>query len=199
MKYWRSSWRDLGRVSAALALFALCLTGSLPAAASGVDAELRERLRVAVEDTSSFDDRFTATVWLTDMALRLQRQVPDADERVRILQYVHQEAQRANLHPELVLAVIDIESNFDRFAISVAGARGLMQVMPFWMKELKQPEANLFDIQTNLRFGCTILRYYLDMENGDLVPALARYNGSTGKTWYSERVLSRLNARWFKS
>ena len=133
------------------------------------------------------------------MALRLETRVKDTDERLQILQHVHYEAQRANLHPELVLAVIDVESAFDRFAISVAGARGLMQVMPFWLEELDQPDANLFDIQTNLRIGCTILRYYLDMENGDLTPALARYNGSVGKRWYPERVLGRLSSRWFKS
>ncbi len=178
-------------------LLLLLLGAAAPAAP--VDAELKARLRDAIADTSSFDDRFTATVWLTDMALRLEKRVPDSDERVRILRYVHEEAQRANLHPELVLAVIDVESAFDRFAISVAGARGLMQVMPFWLKELNQPEANLFDIQTNLRIGCTILRYYLDMEGGELTPALARYNGSVGKTWYSERVLGRLSSRWFKS
>ncbi len=176
----------------------LLLLGA-PAPAAPVDAELKARLRDAIADTSSFDDKFTATVWLTDMALRLEKRVPDSDERVRILRHVHEEARRANLHPELVLAVIDVESAFDRFAISVAGARGLMQVMPFWLKELNQPEANLFDIQTNLRIGCTILRYYLDMEGGELTPALARYNGSVGKTWYSERVLGRLSSRWFKS
>jgi len=179
-----------------LALLCLICSASL---AAPVDPELRDRLREAIEDTASFDDKFTATVWLTDMALRLEQRVPDSDERLRILRYVHEEAQRANLHPELVLAVIDIESAFDRFAISVAGARGLMQVMPFWLKELDQPDANLFDIQTNLRIGCTILRYYLDMENGELTPALARYNGSVGKTWYPERVLGRLSSRWFKS
>ncbi len=176
----------------------LLLTTAAPAAPS-VDAELKARLRNAITDTSSFEDRFTASVWLTDMALRLEKRVPDSEERVRILRYVHEEAGRAKLHPELVLAVIDVESAFDRFAISAAGARGLMQVMPFWLDELNQPDANLFDIQTNLRIGCTILRYYLDMENGELTPALARYNGSVGKTWYPERVLGRLSSRWFKS
>lgn len=189
---------DRGRAGATSCFALLCLICSASLAAP-VDPELRDRLREAIEDTASFDDKFTATVWLTDMALRLEQRVPDSDERLRILRYVHEEAQRANLHPELVLAVIDIESAFDRFAISVAGARGLMQVMPFWLKELDQPDANLFDIQTNLRIGCTILRYYLDMENGELTPALARYNGSVGKTWYPERVLGRLSSRWFKS
>jgi len=183
------------------AILLLC-TGLLSTAhaapGKGVDAALKARLQNAIADTSSFEDQFDATVWLTDMALRLEQRVEDPDERLEILQHVHQEAQRVDLPPELVLAVIDIESAFDRFAVSSAGARGLMQVMPFWLAELKQPDANLFDIKTNLRMGCTILRYYFDMEDGDLTPALARYNGSTGKTWYSERVLGRLSARWFQ-
>jgi soluble lytic murein transglycosylase-like protein len=186
--------------SAAVAL--LCcglLTMSHAAPSRGVDEALKARLQNAIADTSSFDDQYDATVWLTDMALRLERRVEDPDERLKILQFVHQEAQRVDLAPELVLAVIDIESAFDHFAVSSAGARGLMQVMPFWLDELEQPQGtNLFDIPTNLRMGCTILRYYIDMENGDLTRALARYNGSTGKTWYSERVLGRLSARWFQ-
>jgi soluble lytic murein transglycosylase-like protein len=182
----------------ALLCFGL-LTISHAAPSNGVDEALKARLQNAIADTSSFDDQFDATVWLTDMALRLERRVEDPDERLEILQYVHQEAQRVNLEPELVLAVIDIESAFDRFAVSSAGARGLMQVMPFWLDELEEPPGtNLFDIDTNLRMGCTILRYYLDMEDDDLTRALARYNGSTGKTWYSERVLGRLSARWFQ-
>ncbi|MEE4185441.1 MAG: lytic transglycosylase domain-containing protein [Gammaproteobacteria bacterium] len=184
-------------LSALLAAAVLC--GSGPAAAEAVDPLLKDRLKAAIADSTSFEDQYAATVWLTDMALRLEGRVADPDERVAILRHVHAEAVRAELHPELVLAVIDVESAFDRFAISVAGARGLMQVMPFWLRELDEPEANLFDIQTNLRMGCTILRYYLDMENGELAPALARYNGSTGKRWYPERVLGRLSSRWFQS
>ena len=185
---------------AAISLSTLLLAGlSAAALASPVDPDLKARLRVAISETEGFEDQFAAEVWMTDMAIRLAQRVPDPEERVKILTHVHREALRANLHPELVLAVIDIESAFDRFAISVAGARGLMQVMPFWIKELKQPEADLFDIQTNLRMGCTILRYYLDMEDGELMPALARYNGSIGKTWYPERVLGRLSSRWFRS
>lgn len=181
---------------------AVCATLTLaatPLSAAPVDPELRERLKTAIADSQSFEDQYAATVWLTDMALRLEGRVADPEERLTILQHVHAEALRAELHPELVLAVIDVESAFDRFAISVAGARGLMQVMPFWLDELDEPEANLFDIQTNLRMGCTILRYYLDMENGELAPALARYNGSVGKRWYPERVLGRLSSRWFRS
>lgn len=185
-----------------LGLCATLLSGTLlttGVAAAAVDPELKQRLQAAIADSTSFTDQYAATVWLTDMALRLESRVPDPEERLIILRLVHEEALRADLHPELVLAVIDVESAFDRFAISVAGARGLMQVMPFWLDELDQPDANLFDIQTNLRMGCTILRYYMDMESGELGPALARYNGSVGKTWYSERVLNRLSGRWFKS
>ena len=195
----KSTHKPLSGCAALLILCCSLLPVTHAASGNGVDAALKARLQNAIADTSSFEDQFDATVWLTDMALRLERRVADPDERVEILQYVHQEAQRVDLAPELVLAVIDIESAFERFAVSSAGARGLMQVMPFWLDELKQPEGtNLFDIPTNLRMGCTILRYYLDMENGDLTRALARYNGSTGKTWYSERVLGRLNARWFQ-
>ncbi len=195
---WAAALRNTRATQLCIATLLACLlTGIAPA--STIDPLLRERLREAIEDTASFDDRFTATVWMTDMAVRLERHVPDYAERMQILRYVHEEAERAQLHPELVLAVIDVESAFDRFAISVSGARGLMQVMPFWLDELDQPEANLFDIQTNLRMGCTILRYYLDMEDGELSPALARYNGSVGKRWYPERVLERLSNRWFKS
>jgi len=190
---------SLWRGAAILLLCAGPLTTANAEPGKGVDAALKARLQNAIADTSSFDDEFDATVWLTDMALRLERRVEDPDERLEILRYVHQEAQRVDLAAELVLAVIDIESAFERFAVSSAGARGLMQVMPFWLDELEQPDGtNLFDIPTNLRMGCTILRYYLDMEKGDLTRALARYNGSTGKTWYSERVLGRLSARWFQ-
>lgn len=206
MKFWTSSTHNLtairpDRLLLAGAMTALLVMGSLSAARAEtpyVDPELKKRLELAVADANSFDDKFTATVWLTDMALRLDRRVQDPAERVEILEHVHREAQRARLQPELVLAVIDIESAFDRFAISSAGARGLMQVMPFWKDELEMPNANLFEIKTNLLMGCTILRYYLDMENNELGPALARYNGSVGKTWYSQRVLDRLSDRWFQ-
>jgi len=104
----------------------------------------------------------------------------------------------AEVAPELVLAVIDVESNFDRYAISVAGARGLMQIMPFWLDEIGRPNDNLIHIATNLRFGCTILKYYLDMENGDLQRALGRYNGSLGRRTYPNKVLDKLREKWFR-
>lgn len=149
------------------------------------------------DNTDGFD-RFDAEVWLVDMSARLGRFLPDEKERLNLLKHLHFEARKANLHPELVLAVIEVESRFDRFAISNAGARGLMQIMPFWLKEIGRPDDNLFKPQTNLRFGCTILRYYLDMEKGDLGPALARYNGSSGSTRYPNKVVTALNHRWYR-
>jgi soluble lytic murein transglycosylase-like protein len=166
---------------------------------SGPDPELRQILVAAIADADSFNDRFDAEVWLTDMSRRLARQVPDAEERLHILKTVHLEATRAGVAPELVLAVIDVESNFDRFAISSATALGLMQVMPFWVPELGYKDKNqLFDIEINVLLGCRILKYYLDMERGDLVRGLARYNGSVGKRWYADRVIERLRTKWFR-
>ncbi|MBT8135825.1 MAG: transglycosylase SLT domain-containing protein [Gammaproteobacteria bacterium] len=167
--------------------------------ASQPDPDLRDLLITAVEQSESFEDRFAAEVWLTDMSARLQRQLPDAEERLEILRQVHREAQRVDLPPELVLAVIDVESNFDRYAISWAGALGLMQVMPFWLDEIGRPDDNLFHVDTNLRMGCTILRYYLDREKGDMVRALARYNGSLGRRKYPDKVLDKLRRKWFRS
>lgn len=163
-----------------------------------VDPALKQRLARAAAEADSFLDRFDAQVWLTDMSARLTPQVPDDDERLAILRVAHAEAKRVDLPPELILAVMDVESNFDRFALSEAGARGLMQVMPFWVDEIGRPEDNLFQIRTNLRYGCTILRYYYDMEHGDLTRTLSRYNGSTGQRWYPERVLGRLSRKWFQ-
>lgn len=160
--------------------------------------ELRRLLEKAINDSSSFTDRFDAEVWLSDMSGRLQKIVKDDKERLTILRAVHFEATRAELAPELVLAVIDTESSFDRFAVSRVGARGLMQVMPFWLKELNKPEANLMDISTNLRFGCTILKHYLEKERGNLRKALARYNGSVGKRKYPDKVFSKLSERWYR-
>lgn len=174
------------------------LHGPVWAIETAVDPELRSKLMAAVSDASSFEDRFAAEVWLTDMSNRLDDIVPDHDERFAILKAVHSEASRADLPPELVLAVIEVESLFDRFAVSHAGARGLMQIMPFWLEEIGRPDDNLFHVDTNLRFGCTILRHYLDREKGNLLKALARYNGSTGHRWYADRVFSKLSRKWYR-
>ena len=187
----------MNQLLTAMALLALAAS-QVQAAPAPPDPELKLALKNAVAEATSFEDRFHAEVWLSDMSARLTRQVPDTDERLYILKRVHLEASRAELPPELVLAVIEVESNFDRFAISYAGARGLMQVMPFWLKEIGRPNDNLFNIDTNLRMGCTILRFYLDKEKGNLTKALARYNGSVGRRVYSDKVLKALSRKWFR-
>jgi soluble lytic murein transglycosylase-like protein len=180
-------------------IFLLALTTSVVLAEEEPDPQLRDLLRAAAGEADSFPDRFDAQVWLSDMSGRLSRQVEDHEERVEILKRVHYEATRVDVAPELVLAVIDVESNFDRFAISVAGARGLMQIMPFWLDEIGRPNDNLLHIDTNLRFGCTILKYYLDMEKGDLKRALGRYNGSLDKRKYPDKVLDKLRLKWYRA
>jgi len=180
----------------ALILFVLLWLQPGSAAIDGVDPELRAALKQAIEASDSFGDRFEAEVWLVDMSTRLAPTIPDPEKRLRLLRMIHQEATRAGLIPELVLAVIEVESNFNQFAISRAGAIGLMQVMPFWLKEIGHPEDNLFDARTNLRLGTTILKYYLDKEDGNLTRALARYNGSLGSYRYTNKVFEALRVKW---
>lgn len=184
-----------------LPIFLLCLAHFSTVAAQSVDGpdpELRELLRAAASEADSFGDRFDAQVWLTDMSSRMGNVVKDPQEQLEILRHVHYEATRAELPPELVLAVIETESNFDHYAISVAGARGLMQIMPFWLDEIGRPDDNLMHIGTNLRYGCTILKHYLDIEKGDLPRALGRYNGSLGKRTYPNKVLDKLRLKWYR-
>jgi soluble lytic murein transglycosylase-like protein len=185
-------------ISALLAGLLCTGAGARAAIQERPDDDMRASLMEAIYSSDSFTDRFDAEVWLTDMASRLRTRVKDLQERLHILKLVHYEAKRASLEPELVLALINVESNFDRFAISSAGAQGLMQVMPFWLEEIGRPDDNLFDIATNLRFGCTILKIYLKREKGDMRKALARYNGSVGKNWYPARVYKALNRRWYR-
>jgi soluble lytic murein transglycosylase-like protein len=130
--------------------------------------------------------------WLNDTSHRLERRIPDANYRVDFLKTVYYEATRAGLDPQLVLGLIQVESGFKKYAVSSVGARGYMQVMPFWLNLIGQREGNLFHLRTNLRYGCIILRHYLDMEKGDLYRALGRYNGSLGKPEYPNLV----NAAW---
>ncbi len=182
-----------------VALLAVLLSGPAAMGEQLPDPELREVLRAAASEAASFADRFHAEVWLTDMSRRLARQVEDPEERIELLTLVHMEAARVELPPELILAVIEVESNFDRYAVSVAGALGLMQIMPFWLDEIGRPNDNLLHTDTNLRYGCTILRFYLDKENGDLRRALGRYNGSLGKRKYPNKVIDKLSKKWFKA
>lgn len=178
-------------------LFALLCCISATTLGQPIDQELRTLLKQTVNGANSFQDRFEAEVWLVDMSARLDRFIPNDRNRLEILRLIHAEASRAGLKPELVLSVIQIESHFDHYALSSAGAQGLMQVMPFWKNEIGRPNDNLMDIQTNLRYGCTILSYYLNKEQGNLIRALARYNGSLGKTKYPEKVLLAWEDRWF--
>lgn len=161
------------------------------------DPELIALLKKAASESDSFRDHFEATVWLTDMSHRLRKRVQDNESRIRLLKNIHYEATRAGLDPGLILAIVDVESNFNQFAISRVGARGLMQIMPFWLKKIGKPGDSLFDARTNLRYGCTILKHYLKKEHGNLTAALARYNGSNGKYRYPKKVYYALDNRWF--
>ena len=160
---------------------------------SGLDRALYNSLNRPDSYTSPFD----ADVWLKDMSSRLSPYIEDPGQRVKLLRMIYQEAERASLKPELVLAVIETESSFNRFAISRSGAQGLMQIMPFWKEVIGRTSDNLTKIHTNLRYGCTILSYYLKKEQGNLTRALARYNGSLGQTWYADRVMKNWRRNWF--
>lgn len=134
--------------------------------------------------------------WLAEMSQRLARRMPDRKERFELLRTIHFEALRMDLDPQLVLGIIEVESGFRKYAVSRAGARGYMQVMPFWTKEARRERDNLFHRRTNLIYGCWILRHYLDRENGDYFRALGRYNGSLGQAEYPNMVLAAWKGRW---
>ncbi len=159
-------------------------------------AALRDFLDSTISDADSFEDRFDAEVWLVDMSARLNRFVTDPEQRLTLLKQIHANAARAGLPPELVLAVIEVESHFDRFALSSAGAQGMMQVMPFWKDEIGRSDDNLINTATNLEYGCRILQFYLQRENGDLHRALAAYNGSSGSRLYSNKVKRAWTQHW---
>jgi len=161
---------------------------------------VRVRLSRVVADKAvpemAFRSSEDAQRWLAEMDLRLEKRIPDRKQRLELLRTVHYEATRARLDPQLVLGVMEVESGFRKYAVSRAGARGYMQVMPFWVKLIGQPNHNLFHLRTNLAYGCAILRFYLDMEKGDYFRALGRYNGSLGQAEYPNLVLSAWRGRW---
>lgn len=157
---------------------------------------LAQHLSATLAQTQSFDDVFDAQVWLVDMQGRLASWIPDLEARLALLRLIHTQATQAGVSPELVLAIIDVESDFDRFAISVAGAQGFMQVMPFWKDEIGRPEDNLTDPQTNLRYGCQILAFYITRADGNLSEALAAYNGSSGSSVYPRKVRAAWQTHW---
>ena len=134
--------------------------------------------------------------WVFEMSNRLQKRIPDRKQRTELLMTIQWEATRAGLDPQLALGLIEVESNFRKYAVSSAGARGYMQVMPFWTQVFKRPRDNIFGLRTNLRYGCVILRYYLDLENGDFFRALGRYNGSLGRGEYPDAVHAAWRVRW---
>lgn len=181
-------------------LAAAALVAALPWAAARadrqMDPELRGVIASAISPAQCFEDKYDRAVWFASMEPRLARYVKDDDERQQILHDVHCEAKRVEIPPELVLAVMDVESRFDRFAVSSAGAVGLMQVMPFWPRELGMTNDQLVRISDNVRMGTTILGYYLRKERGNYQRALQRYNGSLGRPNYSDLVIDRLIARW---
>jgi soluble lytic murein transglycosylase-like protein len=187
--------------AAAIACFAtpgLALAGAQqyePLAAS-----VQAALHAAVSDMAAPEPQFRSMEekinWLTEMSQRLTKRIPDRQGRIEFLKTVRYEAQRAGLDPQLVLGLIQVESGFRKYAVSSAGARGYMQVMPFWVKLIGSKEQNLFHMRTNLRFGCTILRHYLDMEKGDLYRALGRYNGSLGQPEYPNIVRAAWEKHW---
>jgi soluble lytic murein transglycosylase-like protein len=167
-----------------------------------LSASVQAALNKAVSDQAvpflAFQTESEARAWLTVMSARLATRIPDRVTREEFLVTVHYEAKRAGLDPQLVLGLIQVESGFRKYALSGAGARGYMQVMPFWVKLIGagDGEHNLFHLRTNLRYGCVILRHYLDLENGDLFRALGRYNGSLGRAPYPNAVLHAWTSQW---
>lgn len=163
-------------------------------------ASVRTVLAQSISDQAAprlvFDNEQQGQVWLTEMSRRLAPMMTDPEQRKNFLTSVQYEATRAGLDPQMVLGVIEVESRFRKYAISRAGARGYMQVMPFWVDQIGARGQNLFHLRTNLRYGCTILRFYLDMEKGDLYRALERYNGSLGNTTYPARVRRAWEKHW---
>ena len=158
-----------------------------------LSASVQAALHASISDQATpflaFDTVDEARAWLDAMSNKLERRIPDRRAREEFLVTAHYEAKRAGLDPQLVLGLIQVESNFRKHAVSTAGARGYMQVMPFWVTLIGAKEQNLFHLRTNLRYGCTILRHYLDREQGDYFRALGRYNGSLGKADYPNTVV----------
>ena len=165
-----------------------------------LSASVRAALNRSISDAATpflaFETESEARRWLTAMSKRLASRIADRLRREEFLVSVHYEAKRAGLDPQLVLGVIQVESNFRKYAVSRAGAMGYMQVMPFWVRLIGRNDDNLFHLRTNLRFGCVILRHYLDQENGDLYRALGRYNGSLGRPGYPTLVVRAWQRDW---
>ncbi len=165
-----------------------------------LSASVQAALHASVADRASPEPQFPSLEekvnWLTEMSRRLQARMPDRDGRLEFLKTVYYEAKRAGLDPQFVLGLIQVESNFRKYAVSPAGARGYMQVMPFWVTQIGLREHNLFHLRMNLRYGCTIVRHYIDFEHGNLFRALGRYNGSLGQAEYPNLVRAAWERNW---
>ena len=185
---------------------ASALTLAAPAVYAGaqiyepLSASVQAALSKAVSDRAvpylAFESETEAREWLTVNSARLAKRIPDRVVREELLVTVHYEAKRAGLDPQLVLGLIQVESAFRKYALSSAGARGFMQVMPFWIRVIGNADHNLFHMRINLRYGCVILRHYIDLEKGDLFRALGRYNGSLGRPEYPNMVLAAWRGQW---
>ena len=163
---------------------------------NSVKALMQKSISDSAAPRTIFANQLEGRLWLRDMSERLKTRMPDKDLREDFLRTVHYEASRAGLDPQLVLGLIQVESGFKKYAVSSVGARGYMQVMPFWVRSIGSPEHNLFHLRLNLRYGCTILRHYLDIEHGDLYRALGRYNGSLGQPEYPTLVVGAWRRNW---
>jgi soluble lytic murein transglycosylase-like protein len=191
--------RKLARCLSSAICFACC---AFAANATWAGAQMYEPMAASVRAAMSravsdgamphlrFADPADGYRWLGEMSERLKTRIPDQKLRTDLLKTVHYEATRAGLDPQLVLSIMQVESAFKKYAVSSAGARGFMQVMPFWIGVIGERDHNLFHLRTNLRYGCVILRHYLDIEKGDLFRALGRYNGSLGRPEYPNLIMN---------
>jgi soluble lytic murein transglycosylase-like protein len=181
-----------------LAVASICQAGNQreEPLSNSVKALMQKSISDLAAPKLMFASEIEGQAWLSDMSQRLAKKLPDKTYREEFLRSVHYEATRAGLDPQLVLGLIQVESAFKKYAVSSVGARGYMQVMPFWVKSIGAKDHNLFHLRLNLRYGCTILRHYLDIERGDLYRALGRYNGSLGKPLYPNLVVGAWKKNW---
>jgi soluble lytic murein transglycosylase-like protein len=184
-------------------LLALCHAGTGMAGnqqemqlSDSVRAVLSKAVADAAVQRTAFSETPEVRLWISEMSRRLTRYIPDQDVRRDFITTLHYEATRAGLDPEMMLGLIEVESGFRKYAVSSVGARGYTQVMPFWLKLIGAPDQNLFHLRTNLRFGATILRHYVDIEKGNLFRALGRYNGSLGRPEYPEMIYAAWRNHW---
>jgi soluble lytic murein transglycosylase-like protein len=197
---WFAFFRILHPASCILALLFASDSFAGTQADTPLSASVRAVLQHSVSDQAApklaFATQYDADKWLNEMSPRLEKRLPDKNYRMDFLSTVHYESIRAGLDPQMVLGLIEVESGFKKYAVSSAGARGYMQVMPFWVREIGTTEQDLFHLRINLRYGCTILRHYLDIEKGDLFRALGRYNGSLGRPEYPNMVRAAWHGHW---